>query len=399
MSAISTAGAGAAAAATRPQSLVQRLFPERLRAIFWKEFIQMRRDKATLRMMLFVPVMQLVLFGYAITTDVRNLPTVVFDQNRTQESRDFVQRLIATGNFKLGKEVFSYGAALDRVNQGRARAAVIIPSDYAQSLKSGRSAAVQVLVDATDPTASQAAIGAAQLVGQRQSLEILESRVGAGALTEAPPIDVRVRPLYNPALKNALFMVPGIIGALLSNMLIITTAMAVVRERETGTLEQLIVTPLTRTQIMLGKIAPYLLVGYVQMTTVLFAGSLLFHVPIRGSVFLIYAVSLLFITASLGLGLYFSTVARTQAQAMQASMFVLLPNMMLSGFMFPREAMPMGARWIGWVLPLTYYLQVLRGIILKGVGLASIWPQTLALAGFAALLFTLSVQRFHKQLE
>jgi len=182
-------------------------------------------------------------------------------------------------------------------------------------------------------------------------------------------------------------------------MLIITTAMAVVRERETGTLEQLIVTPLNRSQIMLGKIAPYLLVGYVQMTTVLIAGSLLFHVPIRGSLFLIYAVSLLFITASLGLGLYFSTVARTQAQAMQASMFILLPNIMLSGFMFPREAMPAFARWLGWFLPLTYYLQTLRGIILKGVGLAAIWPQTLALAGFAALLFTMSVQRFHKQLE
>jgi len=387
-----------AAGAVRP-GLLRRLFPERLRAIFWKEFIQMRRDKATLRMMLGVPVMQLVLFGYAITTDVRNLPTVVFDQNRTQESRDLVQRFAATGNFRLRREVFSYPAAIEQVNRGRARAAVVIPADYAQDLKRGRPVAVQVLVDATDPTASQSAIAAAQLVGQRQSLEILATRAGTKPFSEAPPIDVRIRPLYNPALKNALFMVPGIIGALLSNMLIITTAMAVVRERETGTLEQLIVTPLTRSQIMLGKIAPYLLVGYVQMTTVLIAGSLLFHVPIRGSLLLIYGVSLLFITASLGLGLYFSTVARTQAQAMQASMFILLPNIMLSGFMFPREAMPAFARLLGWLLPLTYYLQTLRGIILKGVGLEAIWPQTLALAAFAVLLFTLSVQRFHKQLE
>ena len=389
----------AAPSAVRRVSLLGRIFPERLRAIFWKEFIQMRRDRATLRMMLGVPVMQLILFGYAITTDVRNLPTVVFDQNRTQESRDLVQRFVATGNFRLHRDVLSYADALEEVNRGRARAAVVIPADYAQSVKRGRPVAVQVLVDATDPTSSQAAIGAAQLVGQRQSLQILEQREGVRAVNEVPPIDVRIRPLYNPALKNALFMVPGIIGALLSNMLIITTAMAVVRERETGTLEQLIVTPLTRSQIMLGKIAPYLLVGYVQMTTVLIAGSLLFHVPIRGSLFLIYAVSLLFITASLGLGLYFSTVARTQAQAMQASMFILLPNIMLSGFMFPREAMPAFARWLGWFLPLTYYLQTLRGIILKGVGLEAIWPQTLALAGFAALLFTMSVQRFHKQLE
>ena len=212
-------------------------------------------------------------------------------------------------------------------------------------------------------------------------------------------MDVRVRPLYNPALRNSLFMVPGIIGALLSNMLIIITAMAVVRERETGTLEQLIVTPLTRTEIMFGKIAPYVLVGFVQMTTVLVVGSLLFQVPIRGSIALIYVVSFLFITSNLGLGLFFSTVARTQAQAMQASVFVLLPNIMLSGFMFPREAMPALARWVGYAIPLTYFLQVMRGIILKGVGLRELWPQVLALIGFAIAFFAFSVQRFRRQLE
>jgi ABC-2 type transport system permease protein len=385
-----------AAAAAGP-GFVARLFPERLRAIFWKEFIQMRRDKATLRMMLGVPVMQLVLFGYAITTDVRNLPTVVFDQSRTQQSRELVDRLVATGNFKLGAPAASYADALHRIDRGQARAAVVIPPDYARSLKRGRPVSVQVLVDATDPMASQSAISAAQLVGQRTSFDILRAR--AGGLVTEPPVDIRMRPLYNPALKQALFMVPGIIGALLSNMLIITTAIAVVRERETGTLEQLIVTPLNRWQIMMGKIAPYLLVGYVQMTTVLIAGSLIFHVPIRGSLLLIYGVSLLFITANLGLGLLFSTVARTQAQAMQASFFVLLPNILLSGFMFPREAMPDFARALGLALPLTYYLQAMRGIILKGVGLESLWPQTLALGGFAVLLFALSVQRFHKQLE
>ena len=383
------------AAVARP--LGQRLFPERLRAIFWKEFIQMRRDRATLRMMLGVPVMQLLLFGYAISTDVRNLPTVVFDQSRSQQSRELIDHLIATGNFKLGTPAFSYADAIERVNRGRARAAVVIPPDYARSLKRGRPTRVQVLVDATDPIASQAAIGAAQLVGQRTNLEILRAR--AGGFVDTPPVDMRMRPLYNPGLKQALFMVPGIIGALLSNMLIITTAIAVVRERETGTLEQLIVTPLHRGQIMLGKIAPYLIVGYVQMTTVLIAGSLIFHLPIRGSLLLIYFVSLLFITSNLGLGLFFSTLARTQAQAMQASFFVLLPNVLLSGFMFPREAMPAFARALGWLLPLTYYLQALRAIILKGVGLESLWPQTLALTVFAVLLFTMSVQRFHKQLE
>jgi len=394
---VSAGAAALPARAGRGPGFLARHFPERLRAIFWKEFIQMRRDKATLRMMLGVPVMQLILFGYAINTDVRNLPTVVFDQSRTQQSRLLVERLVATGNFRPGAPAASYADALARIDQGRARAAIVIPPDYARSLKRGRAVTVQVLVDATDPIASQSAISASQLVGQRSNVEILRAR--AGGAVDAPPIDIRTRPLYNPALKQALFMVPGIIGALLSNMLIVTTAIAVVREREAGTLEQLIVTPLNRWQIMLGKIAPYLLVGYVQMTTVLVVGSLLFHVPIRGSTLLIYGVSFLFITANLGLGLWFSTLARTQAQAIQSSFFVLLPNILLSGFMFPREAMPAFANALGWCIPLTYYLQALRGIMLKGVGLESIWPQTLALAAFAVVLFALSVQKFHKQLE
>jgi ABC-2 type transport system permease protein len=373
------------------------MIPEALRAMFWKEFIQMRRDRATLRLMLFMPVMQLVLFGYAIRTDVRNLPTAVFDASQTAQSRALVDRLVATGNFKIKYHAPSYEDALRSVDAGRTRAVVAIPSDYARRMKRGARAEVQVLVDATDPTSSSSAISAAQLVGQRENLAVLQRSAGTPLI--APPLDVRVRPLYNPALKNALFMVPGIIGALLSNMLIITTAIAVVREREAGTLEQLIVTPLTRTQIMLGKIAPYVLVGYVQMTTVLIVGAQLFHVPIRGSVHLIYAVSLLFIVANLGLGLFFSTVARTQAAAIQAAFVVLLPNILLSGFMFPREAMPAFARWLGNLLPLTFYLRFLRGVILKGVGLIELWPEVLALVGFALLFFTLSVRRFHKQLD
>lgn len=373
----------------------------RLRTMFAKEFLQMRRDTVTLRMMLFVPLMQLVLFGYAITTDVRHLPTVVFDQSKTQESRALIDRFVATDNFRVARQAMSYDDAIHQIDGGRARAAIVIPEDYARSLKRGRPTTVQVLVDATDPSSSSSAIGAAQLVGQRENLDLAAERnpVLAAGNRDDPPVDVRVRPLYNPALRNSLFMVPGIIGALLSNILIILTAMAVVRERETGTLEQLIVTPLTRSEIMLGKITPYVLVGLVQMTTVLIAGSLMFHVPIRGNLLLMYFVSLLFIISSLGLGLFFSTVARTQAQSMQAAFLVMLPNIMLSGFMFPREAMPAVARWIGLLIPLTYYLQVMRGIILKGVGIREVWPQMLALSGFALLFFAFSVQRFRRQLD
>jgi len=374
------------------------VIPERLRSIFWKEFIQMRRDRATLGMMLGIPVIQLMLFGYAVNMDVRHLPAAVLDLSRTQESRALVQRFEATGNFRLTRPATSYEEALRRVDRGEARAAIVIPEDYARRMKRGGPAQIQVLVDASDPTVSQNAIAAAQLIGQVQNLEVV-SRL-AGPLTRVvPPLDVRVRPLYNPALKTAIFIVPGIIGVLLSNMLIIITAMAIVREREAGTLEQLVVTPLTRTEIMLGKIAPYIVVGYVQMTAVLILGSLVFQVPIRGSLLTIYLVAFLFIVASLGLGLFVSTMARTGAQAIQSSFFFLLPNIMLSGFMFPREGMPAFAQALGWAIPLTYFLQILRGVILKGVGIAELWPQALALVGFAVLFFTFAVQRFHKTLD
>jgi ABC-2 type transport system permease protein len=369
----------------------------RLGSIIRKEIIQMRRDRGTLVLMLGVPVMQLLLFGFAIRQDVRNLPTVVFDSSRTQESRELAQRFQATGNFRLRGEARSYDDAIQRVDAGRARAAIVIPEDYARRLKSGRPAQIQVLVDATDPSASQSAIGAAQLVGQRVNIEIVQARA-AGAPRQFP-LDVRVRPLYNPALKSVLFIVPGIIGILLSNVLVIITAISIVKEREHGTLEQLIVTPLTPTEIMIGKITPYMGVGLVQLTAVLIVGHFIFHVPIRGSVPLIYAVSLLFILASLALGLFISTLARAQAQAIQASIFFLLPNVLLSGFMFPREAMPPVAHEIGYLLPLTFYLQIMRGIILKGVGLRELWPQTLALVGFALIWFNFAVRRFHKQLE
>ena len=371
----------------------------RLRSIIWKEFIQMRRDRATLSMLVVIPIFQLTLFGYAIRQDVRDLPTVVFDASRTQESRELVQQFQATGNFLVRGYVNSYAEALRAVDVGRARAAVIIPESYGRDLKRTRSTQVQVLVDATDPTASQSAIGAAQMVGQRGNIAILQSRFPSASTDTRPMLDLRVRPLYNPALKSALFIVPGMIGMILSNLLIMMTAMAVVREREFGTLEQLIVTPLTRSEIMLGKIVPFTIVGMVQITTVLFLGSLIFHVPIRGNLLDVYAASFLFIVCSLGLGLFISTMARTQAQAMQMSFFLMLPNVLLAGFMFPREAMPTPARMVGVLLPLTHYLQIIRGVILKGIGMRELWRQSLALVGFAIVFFGFATTRFQKTLD
>jgi ABC-2 type transport system permease protein len=373
---------------------------ERLGAMVRKEFVQMRRDPTTLRLMLAVPVMQLLIFGFAVRTDVRNLPTVIFDQSRTQESRSFVQSLVATDNFLVKSEVHSYAEAIEAVDAGRARAAVVFPPDYARSLKRGDTAPIQVLVDASDPTASQSAIAAAQLVGQRTNMRLVSLRAGAaGNPTTQLPVDVRVRPLYNPALANAIFIVPGLIGMILSNTLIIITALTIVRERETGTLEQLIVTPLAKWEIMLGKIAPYVLVGYMQLTIVLVVGYFVFHVPIRGPLLALYGASFLFIVASLGLGLFVSTLGRNQAQVMQTAFLFLLPNILLSGFMWPREAMPAAARYVGIFLPLTHYLRLVRGIVLKGNGLTELWPQLLSLAVFAFLFFMFSTWRFSKTLE
>jgi len=371
---------------------------ERLWSMIRKEFVQMRRDPATLRLMLVVPLVQLLLFGYAISTDVRHLPTIIDDQSRTAQSRAFVERLMATGNFRSIGDAPDYESAIRAIDEGRARAAVVLPPGYARDLKAGRTTAVQVLVDASDPTASQSAIGAAQLVGQSLNIEIVRGRSG-GLVGAAPPVDVRVRPLYNPALRSAVFIVPGIIGMILSNILIIVTALSIVRERETGTLEQLIVTPLAKWEIMLGKIAPYVGVGYVQMTSVLLAGHFVFHMPVRGPLLALYAATFLFITANLGLGLFISTLGRNQAQVTQTAFLFLLPNVLLSGFMFPREAMPDAARFIGALLPLTYYLELIRGIVLKGVGLRELWPQILALTAFAVAFFTFATQRFHKTME
>jgi len=373
---------------------------ERLGAMIRKEFVQMRRDPTTVRLMLAVPVMQLLIFGFAVRTDVRNLPTVVFDQSRTQESRSFVQSLVATDNFQMKREVHSYAEAIEAVDAGRARAAVVFPPDYARSLKRGDTTPVQVLVDASDPTASQSAIAAAQLVGQITNRKLVALRAGmAGSPATQLPVDVRVRPLYNPALANAIFIVPGLIGMILSNTLIIITALTIVRERETGTLEQLIVTPLAKWEIMLGKIAPYVLVGYMQLTIVLVVGYFVFHVPIRGPLLALYGASFLFIVASLGLGLFVSTLGRNQAQVMQTAFLFLLPNILLSGFMWPREAMPAAARYVGIFLPLTHYLRLVRGIVLKGNGLTELWPQLASLAVFAFLFFMFSTWRFSKTLE
>jgi ABC-2 type transport system permease protein len=375
-------------------NVARRIARAPLWPMLWKELVQLRRDRLTLGMMLGIPAIQLALFGFAIQTEVRHLPTVVLDESRTSESRRLVEVLRNSGNFDIVERVESRAALADRIESGRASAALVVPPDYLRQLKRGRGAEVQVIVDAADPLASSAALSGATQAGQARAAQLARA---AGAPDAA--VHVRVRPWYNPGLRSAVYIVPGIIGVLLSLTLVLITSMAIVRERERGTLEQLIVTPIDKTSLMLGKMLPFLLIGYVQITVILVLGRLLFRVPLLGSLPLLYLVSLPFIVASLGLGLLMSTMVRTQVQAMQLSFMFLLPNILLSGFMFPRQAMPPLAQWIGAALPLTYFLTVLRGVLLKGIGLEHLWPQALALCAFAAGLLALSVVRFHKTIE
>ncbi|HLE56750.1 MAG TPA: ABC transporter permease [Rhodothermia bacterium] len=356
-----------------------------------KEFIQMRRDRLTFALMIGLPIIQLILFGYAIRTEVRNLPTVVLDESRSSESRSLVSVMEQTKNFRIVGRVSSRDQVREWIESGRARAAIIIPPDFHTDLKRRRTAQAQMIVDAADPLASSAAIGGAALVASVRAAAIADPRA-----SRPLPLEVRVRPWYNPALRSSVYIVPGIIGVLLSLTLLAITSIAIVRERERGTFEQLVVTPVSKTAIMIGKLLPFVVVGYVQMTSILILGRVLFNVPIRGSVVLLYVLSLGFIVANLGVGLLVSTLVKTQIQAIQLAIFFMMPNILLSGFMFPREAMPVFAQWVGLALPLTYYLTILRGILLKGIGIEYLWHETLILAAFATVLILISVRRFSK---
>jgi ABC-2 type transport system permease protein len=363
--------------------------------MFRKEFIQMRRDRLTLGIMVGVPVIQLMLFGFAIQTDVRHIPTVVLDESRTPSSRDVIAAFENTGNFRIVAHVDGRYVLDAWIARGDAQAGIVVPHDFPRDLARGTTATIQVIVDASDPLSSQAALAAAAGVAQFRNLSVLSAAANRRSL----PLEARVRPRYNPGLRSPNYIVPGLVGVILTITLVLVTAMAIVRERERGTLEQLIVTPITKTELMLGKIAPYVGVGLVQMTVVLLLGRFVFDVPLVGNVLLLYAIALIFIIASLAFGLFVSTLVRTQQQAMQASFFFVLPNILLSGFMFPRQAMPAVFQWIGAVLPLTHFLKVLRGILLKGVGPAELWQEMGILLLFATVLIALSVRRFQKKLD
>lgn len=373
----------------------------RLKALISKEFIQMRRDRLTLAMMLLLPLVQLAVFGFAINTDVKHVPMAVIDRTLNKQSRDLISAFTNSEYFDVVATPARESDLADMIDRGQAKVGLIIPPDYGNKLNRGLPAKVQVVVDATDPIIASSALSNSQGVAQYLSMPILYRHLQAGTAYRPGelPVSMEIRAWYNPDLVTSHYIVPGLIGVILTMTMMMITSMAIVKERETGTLEQLITTPLRAVELMLGKVIPYMLVGYVQVTIALLVGVLVFGVPIRGSLPALYLMAFFYIFCYLGLGLLISTVATSQQQAMQMSFFIFLPTILLSGFMFPRAGMPQAAQYLGLVIPLTYFLEILRGIILKGVSPLVLMRFVVPMVCLMSFFFSLAVIRFQRRME
>lgn len=373
----------------------------RLISLIRKEFIQIVRDPRTLVLVLVIPVMQLFLLGYAATNDVRNIPLAVFDQDRSQSSRSLLDAYRAADYFSLAFDVSSEAELRETIDSGMARAGLIIPPDFSAKIEAGQNAQVAFVLDGSDPTVASTSLSAAQLIGQFYGTGILAEAVirrSAGQTFELP-VDVRTQVWYNPDMVSAYFMIPGVIAMILFALTSILTATAVVRERERGTIEQLIVTPIRPWELVVGKLLPYTLLAFFNMIEVLVIGVWWFKVPVRSDLTLILALSALFLLTSLGIGLLASTLANTQQEAMLVVWLLLLPTLFLSGFFFPLEAMPRGLQAISYFMPLRYYLVIIRSMMLKDVTLAMLRTEVIALAIFGVGIMTIAALRFRKRLD
>lgn len=372
----------------------------RILPIIRKEFIHILRDRRALVIAFLTPAIQMIILGYAATTDVRNVPLAIFDQDRTSQSRALADAFIRSGQFALHGYVNSGDELVTLIDGGQARAGLVIPPTYGRDLTAGRNAEVIFILDGSDPSVSSNALSSARLIGAALATKVRQDGLARqGALMTPGAPQVRERVWYNPDMVSAVFMVPGLIGLVLQFQATLLTSSAIVRERERGTIEQLIVTPIQPYELMLGKILPYAAVELLVVGEVLLVGTLWFGVPIRGSLPLLIGIACLFLVSTLALGLLISTIARTQFEAFQLSFLTLLPSVFISGFIYPIDAMPAVLQLISGVIPLTYFLVVVRGIIIKGVGVESLLPQILALAAFGSILLAVASARFRKRLD
>ncbi len=376
------------------RGLVTRGFWRRTRAMVIKEFIQLRRDRVSFGMIIMVPLIQLMLFGYAINTTPRNLPTAVLLQERSDVGRSILKALENTKYFRVTHQVSTEAEFDHLLSSGSVLFGIEIPVGFERSLRRGDKPVLLVAADATDPVAAGSALSS---LGQLVQTALLHDRLVPDPAS--PAFEVRSHARYNPAAVTALNIVPGLVGTILTMTMLIFTALSVTRELERGTMETLLSMPITPIEIMLGKIVPYVMVGFVQAALIIGIGIFLFGVPVYGSLLLLAVLSTLFITANLSIGYTFSTVAQNQLQAMQMSIMFFLPNILLSGFMFPFLGMPAWAQWIGEALPLTHYLRITRAIMLKGADFADLHYDTLMLAVLTLIAMAIAVTRFRRTLD
>jgi len=365
----------------------------RLRHLIRKELLQLRRDRRMMFALIFAPIFQLFLFGYAVTLDIKHLPMVVCDRARQAESRALVNSFARSGYFELRGWVSSPDEMDELIESGRALIGLYLPADFAKRLARGEPAPLQVVLDGTDMNSAGIAGGYAGALIAHYARTRTPETVMQAALENQP------RVFYNPELRSVNYMVPGVICMILGTVMTALTAMAIVREREAGTLEQLIVTPIRPIELMLGKTLPFAVIGLFDVLLIIVVARLWFRVPIAGSAPLLLALAVAFLLTTLGLGLFISTVSRTQQQAMLTAFFVVMPSVILSGFMFPIENMPRVVQWVTYLIPLRYFVEIVRGIFLRGAGMAVLWPQVVALIALGGTIFAVSALRFQKRLE
>ncbi|MEO5886685.1 MAG: ABC transporter permease [Anaerolineales bacterium] len=372
----------------------------RLISIIRKEFIQIFRDPRTLALILVMPIIQLFLLGYAATTNVKNVPIAIWDQSRSPESRSLLDAFRAADYFTISFEVYSQEEIQTLIENGDVRGALVIPPDYARTLLEGK-AQVSMILDGSDATVGSTALSTAKLIGQSHSIKVLTEQAARQGRASAvqPPLDVRTQVWYNPDLRSAYFMIPGVIGMVLYAIMAMLTATAVVRERERGTIEQLIVTPIRSWELIVGKVMPYVILGFFDLAEVLLIGHFWFDVPIRSNLFLVVGTTGLLLLSSLGIGLFASTIANTQQEALLTVFVTILPGVFISGFLFPLEAMPKFLQIVSYAIPLRYYLVIVRSLLLKGVGFAALQNEIISLALFGVIIMGAAALRFRKRLD
>ncbi len=365
-----------------------------------KEFIHIARDKASLIMAVMMPLIFIFLFGYAVNTDVENIETAIIDMDKTAESRELVQKFNNSNYFNTNVYVSSIEELERIIDRGNIKAGIVIPSTYGKKLGTSEEAQVQLIIDGTDPTIAKTALQNGLLVGKTHSMNIQKLNIKKyGMKQKTNSIDIKTRVWYNPNLESAKFTIPGLIGLIMQNITVMLTAFSLVREKEKGNLELLIVTPIKSIELILGKMIPYILIGCIDFLIALFFGTYWFNVPIEGSIILLIILGFGFVICSLAVGMLISTIAENQAQAMQMTILFILPSVLLSGFMFPREAMPLPVWLTGYLIPLTYFIRILRSIILKGVGIEYLLNDVITLIIFGVSLLFIASLRFRKKLD